>query len=65
MVSVLAFSSEDLSPNPDEVYRFSVKFLLKITKISKKSPGLADLTKLQRSYFVYFLSFPTPIQFYN
>ena len=41
MVSVFAFYSDDPSSIPDEVYNFSVKLLLKRTKINKKRPGLA------------------------
>ena len=41
VVSVLAFYSVDPSSNPAEVYNFSVKLLLKRTKINKKRPGLA------------------------
>ena len=40
VVSVLAFHSDDLSTIHAEVYNFSVKFLLKRTKINKKRPGL-------------------------
>ena len=36
VVSVLAFYSNDPSSNPAEVYNFSVKLLLKRTKINKK-----------------------------
>ena len=35
VVSVLAFYSDDPSSNPTEVYKFSVKLLLKRTKINK------------------------------
>ena len=45
MVSVLAFYSDDPSSNPAEVYNFSVKLLLKRTKINKKRPGLAHFLK--------------------
>ena len=45
MVSVLAFYSDDPSSNPAEVYNFSVKLLLKRTKINKKRPGLAHFFK--------------------
>ena len=41
VVSMLAFYSDDPSSNPAEVYNFSVKLLLKRTKINKKRPGLA------------------------
>ena len=41
VVSALAFYSDDPSSNPTEVYNFSVKLLLKRTKINKKMPGLA------------------------
>ena len=40
MVSVLAFYSDDPSSNPAEVYNFSVKLLLKRTKINKKEAGV-------------------------
>ena len=36
VVSVLAFYSDNPSSNPAEVYNFSVKLLLKRTKINKK-----------------------------
>ena len=36
VVSVLAFYSDDPSSNPAEVYNFSVKLLLKRTKIKTK-----------------------------
>ena len=45
MVSVLAFYSDDPSSNPDEVYNFSVKFLLKRTKINKKEAGVGPFKK--------------------
>ena len=45
MVSVLAFYSDDPSSIPAEVYNFSVKLLLKRTKINKKRPGLAQFLK--------------------
>ena len=45
VVSVLAFYSDDPSSNPAEVYNFSVKLLLKRTKINKKRPGLAHFKK--------------------
>ena len=45
MVSVLAFYSDNPSSNPAEVYNFSVKLLLKRTKINKKRPGLAHFKK--------------------
>ena len=45
MVSVLAFYSDDPSSNPAEVYNFSVKLLLKRTKINKKRPGLVHFKK--------------------
>ena len=41
MVSVLTFYSDDPSSNPAEVNNFSVKLLLKRTKINEKRPGLA------------------------
>ena len=40
VVSVLAFYSDDPSSNPAEVYNFSVKLLLKRTKINKKEAGV-------------------------
>ena len=45
VVSVLAFYSDDPSSIPAEVYNFSVKLLLKRTKINKKRPGLAQFLK--------------------
>ena len=45
VVSVLTFYSNDPSSIPAEVYNFSVKLLLKITKINIKRPGLANLKK--------------------
>ena len=39
MVNVLAFSYDYPSVNPVEVCIFSVKFLLKRTKINKKETG--------------------------
>ena len=45
MVSVLAFYSDDPSSNPAEVYNFSVKLLLKGTKINKKEAGVGPFKK--------------------
>ena len=45
MVSVLAFYSDDPSSNPAEVYNFSVKLLLKRTKINKKEAGVGPFKK--------------------
>ena len=45
VVSVLAFYSNDPSSIPTKVYNFSVKLLLKRTKINKKRPWLAHLKK--------------------
>ena len=45
VVSVLAFYSDDPSLIPAEVYIFSVKLLLKSTKINKKEAGLAHFFK--------------------
>ena len=42
VVNVLAFYSEDASSNPDEVYNFSAKLLIR-TKINKKLLMLALL----------------------
>ena len=39
VVSVLPFYSDNPSSNPTDVYNFSVKLLLKRTKINKKTPG--------------------------
>ena len=50
VVSVLAFNSDHPSSNPAEVYKFSVKLLLKRTKISKKRPGWPILKKLNHQY---------------
>ena len=43
--SVLAFYSDDPSSNPAEVYNFSVKLILKRTKINKKEAGVGPLKK--------------------
>ena len=53
VVSVLAFYSDDPSSIPAEVYNFSVKLLLKRTKINKKRPGLAQffLKKKKKNIF--------------
>ena len=45
VVSVLAFYSDDPSLNPAEVYNFSVKLLLKRTKINKKEAGVGPFLK--------------------
>ena len=45
MVSVLAFYSDNPSSNPAEVHNFSVKLLLKRTKINKKRPGFGPFFK--------------------
>ena len=45
MVSVLAFYSDDPSSNPAEVYNFSVKLLLKGTKINGKEAGVGPFLK--------------------
>ena len=45
MVSVLAFYSDDPSSNPAEVYNFSVKLLLKRTKINRKEAGVGPFKK--------------------
>ena len=45
MVSVLAFYSDDPSSNPTEVYNFSVKLLLEITKINKKEDRVGPFLK--------------------
>ena len=47
VVSVLAFYSDDPSSNPAEVYNFSVKLLLKRTKINKKEAGVGPFLKKQ------------------
>ena len=46
VVSVLAFYSDDPSSNPAEVYNFSVKLLLKRTKINKKEAGVGPFKKM-------------------
>ena len=46
VVSVLAFYSDDPSLIPAEFYNFSVKLLLKRTKINKKRSGMAHLKKV-------------------
>ena len=50
MVSVLAFYSDDPSLNPAEVYNFSVKLLLKITKINKKEAGVGKFKKNKQMF---------------
>ena len=45
VVSVLAFFSDDPSSNPSEVYNFSVKLLLKTTKINKKEARVGPFKK--------------------
>ena len=57
MVSVLAFYSDDPSSIPAEVYNFSVKLLLKRTKINKKRPGLAQFFKKTLLYQNHFETF--------
>ena len=60
VVSVLAFYSDDPSSNPAEVFNFSVKLLLKRTKINKKRPGLAHLKKrVGNLYFIISLNLMT------
>ena len=56
VVSVLAFYSDDPSSNPAEVYNFSVKLLLKRTKINKKEAGLAHF--LKKCLNLYILQHP-------
>ena len=46
MVSVLALYSDDPSFNPAEVYKFSVKLILKRTKNNKKRPGLGQFQNM-------------------
>ena len=43
MVSVLAFNSDDPSSNPPGVYNFSVKNVVKRSKINKNVPRLMRL----------------------
>ena len=43
VVRVLAFSADDPSSNPSEVYNISVKMLLIRMKLNKKRLGLAHL----------------------
>ena len=52
VVSVLAFYSDDPSSNPAEVYNFSVKLLLKRTKINGKEAGVGP----------FFLNIPDLLQ---
>ena len=54
VVSMLAFYSDDPSSIPAEVYNFSVKLLLKRTKINKKRPGLAQFLKIKKINVLYF-----------
>ena len=49
VVRVLAFYSDDPSLNPAEVYNFSVKLLLKRTKINKKEAGVGPFKKIRNS----------------
>ena len=53
MVSVLAFYSDDPSSNPAEVYNFSVKLLLKRTKINKKEAGVGPFFKYYFSRSIF------------
>ena len=50
VVSVLAFYSDDPSLNPTEVYNFSVKLLLKRTKINTKEAGVGPFFKKRRPF---------------
>ena len=50
MVSVLAFYSDDPSSNPAEIYNFSVKLLLKRTKINKKEAEVGPFFKKDQKY---------------
>ena len=62
VVSVLAFSSDDPSSNPAEVYNFSVKLLLKRTKLNKKEAGVGPFLKngpFPASLLFIFWSFQT------
>ena len=45
VVNMLTFYSDNPSSNPAEVYNFSVKLLLKRTKINKKEAGVGPLEK--------------------
>ena len=65
VVSMLAFYSDDPSSNPTDVYNFSVKLLLKRTKINKKTPGLAYLFINGRLFSIFFRSFQTPIKLFD
>ena len=59
MVSVLAFYSDNPSSNPAEVYNFSVKLLLKRTKINKKEAGVGPFfyNTLLLSHKLFFAKF--------
>ena len=58
VVSSLAFYSDDPSLNHAEVYNFSVKLLLKRTKINKKRPGLTHFFKKITANLIFkFLKF--------
>ena len=48
MVSALAFSSDVPSSNPAEAFIFSVKCVLKRTKINKKRPRLAHFRIIEQ-----------------
>ena len=50
VVSVLALYSDDPSLNPTEVYNFSVKLLLKRTKINTKEAGVGPFFKKRRPF---------------
>ena len=54
MVSGLAFYSDNPSSNPAEVYIFSVKLLLKRTKINRKEAGVGPFFKKSRLMFINF-----------
>ena len=55
VVSVLAFYSDDPSSNPAEVYNFSVKLLLKRTKINKKEAGVGPFFKKKNGQRIFFI----------
>ena len=62
VVSELAFYSDNPSSNPAEVYNFSVKLLLKRTKINKKEAGVGPFLKkiMVSTYFVVQENFSCP-----
>ena len=46
VVSVFAFYSDDLSSNPSEAYRFSIKFVFEKNKNKQKEAGVGTFKKV-------------------